>query len=178
MTKFVLTFGAIAGIIVCVLMMATRPIWIGENGEMDMQLGEVLGYISMIVALSMIFFGVRSFRDNHLGGAISFGKAFQTGLLITLVASAIYVVGWMFYYNASEEARQFPEQYMDYLIAELKKSDASQTEIAQKTEELIQFNELYKKPLVRVGMTLMEIFPVGFVISLLSAFLLKNAKQE
>ena len=94
MKKTVLTYGPIAGVIIVLLM----ALFIGlMSKEQDFQMGEILGYASMIVALSTIFVGIRKYRDDELGGMITFGKAFQVGLLITLVASAIYVAAWMFY---------------------------------------------------------------------------------
>ncbi|MEZ5059875.1 MAG: DUF4199 domain-containing protein, partial [Saprospiraceae bacterium] len=107
MRKLVLTFGIIAGIINTILMRSFQPLYM-QDGQMDMGKGELLGYISMIVALSMIFFGVKSYRDKHQEGIISFGKAFKVGFFITLVASVIYVTGWMIYYNTDETAQQFP----------------------------------------------------------------------
>ena len=173
MTKLVLTYGLIAGVVNAVLMLSVKPLWMGDDGQMDMRTGELLGYLSMIIALSLIYFGTRSYRDNHLGGFISFGKAFKTGFLITLVASAFYATGWMIYYNTSTDAQNFPEQYMEYMLEELEKSGATPAEISQKREEFSQWAEWYKNPLIMLGMTLMEILPVGLAISLLSAFLLK-----
>jgi hypothetical protein len=92
MKRIALLFGSISGGIMVVMFFGVRIV-IGDDA--DFSTGEWIGYATMIIALSMIFVGVKSFRDKSSNGMISFGKAFQVGLLITLVASAIYVFGWM-----------------------------------------------------------------------------------
>src|SRR5579872_1258831 len=94
MRKVVLTYGVIAGLIICVLMVV---VGLGTSDHGDYSLSVVLGYATMIVALSMVFFGIRQYRDAYSGGAIKFGRAFLIGLYITLIASVFYVAGWKIY---------------------------------------------------------------------------------
>ena len=176
MTKHILTFGTIAGIIVLILMYGSQSLAVDENGNFDYGLGEKLGYISMIVSLSMIFFGIKSYRDNHLSGNITFGKAFKIGILITLVASAFYILGWMVYYHTAEGTSDFIEQHMEYSVSKMEAEGISQEKIDNYKKETLEFAEIYENPLVMAGATLMEIFPVGLVITLLSSFILKKNK--
>jgi hypothetical protein len=154
------------------------PVWKGNGERPDFQLGEILGYISMIVSLSMIFFGVKSYRDNHLAGKITFGKAFQTGIGITLVASVIYVAGWMVYFHTSDSAKDFPAQYLDYMVEKMQKSGQPQAEIDKQVAAYQENMSLYTNPLVMMAVTLFEIFPVGLVISLISAAFLKRKNKQ
>jgi hypothetical protein len=174
MQKTVLTFGIISGLIIVVLWMATRSLWMDPDGQMDMFKGEIIGYTNMIVALSMIFFGIRQYREGYMGGQITFGKAFKVGLFITLIASAIYVIWWMVYFNTSEVAQSFPEQYLQHMKEQWAASGMSSAEVQQKTEGFEKNMELYKNPLVMAGMTLMEILPVGLIVTLISALILKR----
>ena len=161
MKKTVLTYGPIAGVII-VLFMA---LFIGIMGkEQDFQMGEVLGYAPMIIALSTIFVGIRKYRDDELGGMITFGKAFQVGLLITLVASAIYVAAWMFY-SAGGGADEMMTAYLDQMVEKMEADGSTQAEIDAKVSEMEQFQEMYKNPIVKIGITFLEIFPVGLIIS-------------
>jgi len=173
MTRTVLTFGVIAGVINSVLMLSATPLYMNE-GKMDFQMGEIMGYLSMIIALSMIFFGIRSYRDRNLAGKISFGRAFQVGLLITLVASAIYLAGWMIYSNLGN-GQDFMDQYFEYSVEQLRESGQPREIVQQEIEEMREFKEWYRNPLVQIGVTFMEIFPVGLVISLISAGLLRRS---
>jgi len=170
MRKVVLTFGLIAGIIVTTLMLISMPLM--GNGTISFENGELFGYTSMIIALSMIYFGVRSFRDNHNNGVLSFGKGFQVGILIAAIAAVIYASGWEVYVNNS--SGDFMEQYTTQTLEQMEKEGASITEIEDMKVEMSSMAEMYKNPLIRFGMTLMEIVPVGLIITLLSAFLLKR----
>ena len=87
MRKTVLTFGLIAGAILSIMMLATIPF----HDEIGFDRAEVIGYTTMVLAFLLIFFGVRSYRDNVRGGSVSFGRAFAVGALIVAVASACYV---------------------------------------------------------------------------------------
>jgi Protein of unknown function (DUF4199) len=174
MQRTVLTFGMISGLIILILGYATRPIWMDADGKMDMSTGELLGYINMIIALSMIFFGIRQFRDRHLEGKITFGKAFKVGFLISLVASVIYMVGWMIYYNTSEMAQSFPAQYMAYMKEQWLASGMTPEQISEKAAGYEKNMKLYNNPVIMAGMTLVEILPVGLLVSLISAFILKK----
>ncbi|MFZ1805937.1 MAG: DUF4199 domain-containing protein [Cyclobacteriaceae bacterium] len=170
MRKVVLTFGLIAGLIVTTLMLSSMPL-IG-NGTISFGSGEVLGYSSMIIALSMIYFGVKSFRDNHNNGVLSFGKGFQVGILIAAIAAVIYASGWEVYLSTS--SGDFMEQYTEQYLGQMESEGASVSAIEEMRIEMDNMAEMYKNPVIRFGMTLMEIVPVGLIITLLSAFLLKR----
>ena len=133
MKKTVITFGLISGLIIIVLGYTTTNLFTDESGKMDFSKGELFGYINMIVALSMIFFGVRQYRERYLGGKISFGQAFKAGLLITLIASTLYVIGWMVYFHTSESAQTFPIQYLEHMKVKWASAGMSQEEITQKS---------------------------------------------
>jgi|SRR5687768_13509122 len=174
MQKTVLTFGLIAGLIVVILWHATRPLWMDADGKMNLDSSEIIGYTNMIVALSMIFFGIKQFRDRYSGGVISFKRAFTVGFLIALVASAIYVIGWMIYYNVSESAQNFLPQYLEHMKEQWAAKGLSEEEINQRTAGFQKNVELYENPIIMAGMTLMEILPVGLLITLISALILKK----
>jgi len=141
----------------------------------NFELGEVLGYSTMIIALSTIFFAIKAFRDKHQHGMITFGKSFLIGLYITLIAGAIYAIGWEIYYQ--NFASDFMTQYTTHYIEKMKSSGASELEIKQQIESMADMQELYKNPILRFGFTLMEILPVGIIISLISAAFLFKRKQ-
>src|SRR5690349_19857432 len=96
MKRIVLIFGLIGGVIVTSLMLLMLP----ETKE-DFKSGEIIGYSTMLIALSSIFFAIKLHRDKNLGGSITFGKGFLLGLYITLVAGVIYSIGWEIYYQTS-----------------------------------------------------------------------------
>lgn len=170
MKKVIVTYGIIAGIITGGLMLATMPLFV--NGTIDHSNGLWIGYTGMIIALSLVFFGVKSFRDNQAGGSITFGKGFLIGLGITMIACVFYVIAWEITYARSGD--WFLEQWSNDEIEKLKAGGATEADLQKAQADWTSFMELYKNPIVRYGMTLMEIFPVGLLISLLSAVLLKR----
>ena len=171
MRKIVLTFGLIVGLVITLMMFMNVSLW---EGEMNFELAELLGYLTMIIAFSSIFFGIRSFRDKHQEGSISFGKAFQIGIYITLIASALYVASWMIFSDTI--APDFMDQYYEHAIEKLREAGKSEEFIRQQMQQMEQFKELYKNPVVKMGMTFMEIFPVGLIISLICSLILKRKK--
>lgn len=171
MKKLILTYGSISGLIVAAMLVV-----VFSKSTIDYDSGDFLGYAIMIIAFATIFVAVKSYRDKQLGGHINFATAFKLGLGITLVASAIYVIAWMIISNTI--AKDFMTEYYQQSIEQLNASGLSDEELALRVEEMEQFRELYKNPFIKIGITFLEIFPVGLIISLISAAILKKKDQQ
>jgi len=170
MKKIILTYGLIAGVIVSAMMLISMPLY--NKGLISIDYGELIGYTTMVIALSMVFFGIKSFRDNHQNGAITFGKGVKVGLLISVIATLMYAFAWEISY--SQMADEFTQKMSERHIEKIKADGATEAEVQAAKEKMASFIEMYKNPFVRFGITTMEIFPVGLVISLLSAALLRR----
>ncbi|HEX8154675.1 MAG TPA: DUF4199 domain-containing protein [Thermoanaerobaculia bacterium] len=173
MKKIVLTFGLISGFCSVILMAIFTPCL---GGAVDFEYGEIVGYTSMIISFVMVFFGIRSYRDNVAGGSLTFGRAFKVGLLITLIACAVYVVSWEIYFFNFDPG--FAEKYAAHVIKTLRESGASAATIAAEQKKMADFQVWYRNPLLNVGMTFLEIFPVGLVMTLVSAAILRRRPME
>ena len=169
MTKIVLIFGLISGAIAAGLMWIL--IAVVNSGSGDFDKGLIWGYATMIIALSMVFFGIKSYRDNH-GGRITFFKGLQVGILISLIAAVCYAASWELYYNG--RGQEFIQKYNAHYLDKLKAGGASDAEVEKARVEAAQFMEEYDKFFVRFPMTMMEILPVGIIITLISAALLRK----
>lgn len=170
MKKIVIIYGLIAGTIVGGLMLLTMPLW--DSGALNFDNGHLVGYTTMVIALSMVFFGIKSFRDNHAAGKISFGKGVVIGILITLIASVLYASAWeISYANMGDE---FIQKMTEHYFEEMKSEGATEAELIKAREEWAEFNEMYANPIIRFAITITEILPVGLVITLLSAALLRK----
>ena len=168
MRKTVLTFGLIAGLIISVLMGGSLLLAdkIGTGHSM------ALGYTIMVASFLLIYFGIRSYRDNTLGGQISFGRAFTCGFLIALITTVCYVAMWeVLYFN-------FMPHFMDtYFAAQIHKVQSSGYDpatTAAKVAAIQRSQQLYPNPLVTMAYTFMEPLPVGLLITLISAALLRR----
>ncbi|MBL7818372.1 MAG: DUF4199 domain-containing protein [Saprospiraceae bacterium] len=135
---------------------------------------EVLGYSVMLVVFSLVFVAIRNHRNNFREGTISFGEAFKMGLSIVLIASTLYVVTWLVYYKFF--IPDFMDRYADYSLRTAKENGATPEQLATQTKDMQGFIEMYKNPLFTILMSYAEIVPVGLVVSLLSALILKKKK--
>ena len=169
MKKIVIVCGLIAGLIVATLMLiSVNMCYSSGNFEGSM----LIGYASMILAFSLVFVGIKNYRDKYNAGIISFGKAFKIGLYITLIASTIYVIAWLI--DSYLFIPDFGDKYADHMLAKLKAGGASQLEIDKQTKEMANFREMYKNPAFNALFTYVEILPVGLLVTLISSFILKR----
>ena len=162
MQSIVLKHGLIAGGILIVAFAVTLPLGLHS---------EVIGYTSMVLAFLLVFFGIRAYREE-IGGAIGFGKAFQVGILITLVICAIYVISWEIVYWGFMP--DFLDKYNAHALAKLRASGATEAAIREAQAKMAQLAKLYANPLFNAGITFMEIFPVGLIVTLVSAAVLRR----
>jgi hypothetical protein len=174
MKKIVLVYGTIAGIILGAMWFITAPLW--DNGTLNFDNGMFVGYATMVVALSLVFFGVKTYRDDQQNGVITFGRAFKVGILITLIASVLYALSWEVAYNTVSKgfAQEMEKHYTEDIIKDAKKAGKSEAEVQVELDMVKKNFEIYKNPVVRFGFTLVEILPVGLIITLLTALLLKR----
>lgn len=170
MKKIVIVYGLISGAIITCFLWIWIYLW--EKGILTFDNGEIFGYGSMLVALSMIFFGIKSYRDNQNDRSIRFWKGVQIGFSISLLASVVYAGGWETYLQTTDG--NFMESYIEHYISKLKEKGTPQDEIDRTTAQMAALREMYKNPLVRFGMTLAEILPVGIIVTLLSAAILRR----
>jgi Protein of unknown function (DUF4199) len=172
MRKTILTFGLIAGGILSIMMLATIPFM----DSIGFDRGEVVGYTTMVLAFLLVFFGVRSYRDNVAGGSVSFGRAFAVGALIVAVASVCYVATWqLIYYKLAPD---FVATYQAYTVEKARASGASQAEIDEKVAAMQRIAKLYRNPAINVAVTFIEPLPVGLVFALVSAGILRRRPQR
>jgi hypothetical protein len=168
MIRLIVFYGAIAGLIVgvpMILMMSQAP---------QSMPGVFIGYLTMIVALTAVFLGIKHYRDKVLGGAIRFGPALLLGLGISIVASVIYAIAWEISLAISDF--DFAAWYSKWSVDEARAEGVSGAELQKVIADAERFVESYKNPLFRVPMTFVEMFPVGVLISLISAAVLRNSR--
>ncbi|MDB4947713.1 MAG: hypothetical protein JWM27_362 [Gemmatimonadetes bacterium] len=172
MRRTVLTFGLIAGAIMSVMMVLTIPLM----DHVEAGRSEIIGYTTMVLAFLMVFFGVRSYRDNVAGGSVGFGRAFAVGLLITLIACVCYVVTWEIISHTV--MTDFVDKYAAAVLAKARASGASQQELAATVRQMADFKKMYSNPFINVAFTFIEPFPVGLVFTLVCAGILSRKRRR
>ncbi|KAA3650383.1 MAG: DUF4199 domain-containing protein [Bacteroidetes bacterium] len=169
MKNSVFKYGIIGGLIVSLFMCATLPFM---DKNTDFANSELLGYATMLVSYTSLFFGVKSYRNNKLNGVISFKKAFMVGLYIALVISSMYVLTWLILSNYF--LPNFAIDYFNSSIEALNNSGLSQAEIDAQIQTMNVWMEYYKNPLFKAALTYLEILPLGILVTLFSAAILKK----
>ncbi|MFI5209384.1 MAG: DUF4199 domain-containing protein [Gemmatimonadales bacterium] len=172
MRKTVLTFGLIAGAILSVMMLISLVFH--DQIGFDWR-GYLVGYTSMVLGFLMVYFGVRSYRDNVAGGTIRFGKAFGVGLMVAAVASVCYVATWeVIYFKFMPD---FADKYAAYAVEKVKQSGGTDAQIAEKQKQMAEFKEMYANPLVNIAYTFLEPLPVGLLFTLVTAGVLSRKRR-
>jgi hypothetical protein len=168
MKKTILTFGLISGLMISVLMGGSLLLAnkIGSGHSM------VLGYTMMVASFLLVYFGIRSYRDNNLAGQISFGRAFACGILIALITCICYVAMWeILYFNFMPH---FMDSYWAAQIRSVQSSGLDPATIATQVAAIRHSAQLYQNPLVNMAYTFIEPLPVGLLMTLISAAILRR----
>ena len=168
MKKTVLTFGLISGAIMAAMMFATLPFM----DKIGFDKGVIIGYTTMILAFMLVFFGIRSYRENVNGGHITFGRAFTVGILITVVACVFYVVAWeIVYFNFMPD---FLDKYASYTIEKARAAGATPAGHRRPDGRDEKLQSMYDNPFINAAFTFIEPFPVGLIVTLISAAILRK----
>jgi len=171
MISLILRYGLLAGLIV-----ATPMVWAmltAKPGEMPLP-GMLVSYLIMLVALTAVFLGIKRYRDKVLGGAIRFLPAFGLGLGITTVACVIYVIGWEF--SSAYSSFDFVPFYKNVMIESVRAKNPTPAELSKAIADAESFATMYANPWYRMPLTFIEMFPVGVLVSLISAAVLRNSR--
>jgi len=171
MRKIIVTFGLISGAISSLMMIVL--VTFGDRIGFDR--GATIGNTSIVLSFLMVFFGIRTYRDNIGNGQITFLKAFAVGLSITLISCIIYVVTWeVIYYNFIPG---FWDAYGAHLAQKLTAAGASPAAVQAKLQQARKYKELYKNPFFNAALTFIHPFPIGLVMTLISALVLRRKPQ-
>ena len=169
MKKIVLIYGLISGLCVAIFMSLSIAYCYSKNSFEGSML---LGYTAMLLSFSFVFVGVKKYRDHHNAGTISFAKAFLVALYMSLIASTLYVLGWMIaYYNFFPD---FMDKLAAYQLSPAKMAEMSAAEVAGVHAQIETFKEWYASPIGVAGATYMEILPLALLVSLIAAVSLKR----
>ena len=169
MKRNTLLFGGIIGTILTGWMLYSAA---SCSANPEFESNDTIGYAAMVATFSFIFVGIKNYRDKQNGGIITFGRAFKLGFYISLFAATLYVVVWLIDYYIF--LPDFIDSYTTHVLYQASLDGASQPELDEKAAEMQSFKELYKNPLFVVLITYSEVLPIGIIVSLISALILKR----
>lgn len=170
MQKTIITYGLLSGGVAGALMLATLPFM----DAIGFDYGAVVGYTGMVLAFLLVYFGIRSFRDNVSDGSISFGRAFTVGFGITLISCVCYVATWEVIYHTLMP--DFVDKYAAHSLDRLRASGATPEKMEAMRVQMADFKKMYDNPFLNIAMTFIEPLPVGLGMTLISAGLLRRRR--
>ena len=171
MKKIVLTFGLLSGLVLSGMLVLTVPF----AERIGFEAAEVIGYTTIVAASLFIHFGIRRYRDSVAGGEVSFGRAFKVGALIALISSACHTATWQVVYH--NYMPDFLERYQANELEKARQAGATPAEIDAQIAKDARNAALYRNPLINIGITLLETFPIGLVIAAISARFASRRRQ-
>ena len=173
MKKNILVFGTISGLIVSTVMAVSMAI-LGNDHEMNPGSGGmIIGFSSMVVAFAFVFVGIKNYRDKQNDGMLTFGQGFLLGLMISFVASTMYVITWAIEYHFFFP--DFMDKYAAMQIKQLHESGITGAAYDEAVKDIESAGYNYKNsPFFFAMYTYMEIFPVGILITLISTLILRK----
>jgi uncharacterized protein DUF4199 len=172
MKNTVIRYGLISGALIAVMMVLTMSFHDRIGFETT---GLVVGYVTMVLAFLLIYFGVRSYRDTVGGGTVGFGRALAIGVLIAVISSLCYVAAWeVVYFKFMPD---FMDKYSAHQVDRARAGGASDVQIASQKAEMDKFAVMYKNPLYNAAFTIMEPLPVGLLVALISAAILSRRRK-
>ena len=171
MKKTVFTFGLISGAVSSAMMLVTLPF----HERIGFDNAEIIGYTTIVLSSLLIFFGVRSYRDNVAGGHLTFGRALRVGILISLVSGACYVATWQLVYY--QLAPDFSEKYAAHYLERKRADGATPAELEATVQQMETFKEWYRNPLFNIAITFLEPFPISLAVSLITAGVLRRRPE-
>ena len=163
----VLTFGLISGAVSSLMMLGTIPLM----HRIGFDHGMVVGFTVIVLSFLLVFFGIRLYRAQD-GGTITFGRAFTVGILITLISCVFYVATWQLIYFKLQP--DFMDKWAAHTVEKVR-ADGGTPEAVEATRRQMQsFKEAYDNPLTNAAYTFMEAFPVGLLVTAISAAALRR----
>lgn len=169
MKKVIWIYGLIIGTVLSINTIVMMNMMVNNKHYKS---NDILGYAALIAMFSIIFFGIRKYRNNYHDGVISFGKAFRIGALIALIGSSMYVLFGLGYYYL------FVPEFLDVYIENVLRNCTSPEELAAKTKAMASFREMYKNPFFAILISYTEVLPLGLIVALVSALILKNKNKQ
>ena len=166
MKTTVLTFGFLSGAVAALMMFLTVPF----ADRIGFDRSVVVGYTTIVISMLFVYFGVRSYRDNVLGGRMTFGAAVKAGLLISVISSLCYVAAWLvLFYGFMPD---FADKYAAYTVESVRASGGSQAEIDEAIKHAEQGKRMLANPAINAAVAFIEPFPIGLLVTLISAAVL------
>lgn len=170
MKKIIIPYGMSGVAVMVIVMLSTFFIFRNKH---NWELQEVIGYATIVVSLSFVYFGIRRWRDKYNSGRLSFGRGLGIGTLISLFPSVAFgLLSWI-------EIRFLDPEYLDkyysYYVEKLKRSTPAE-ELNATLQQMAKDREMFSSPLAQFFVMFLTVFIIGFIITIISTLILRRNK--
>lgn len=140
-----------------------------DNYNWDVQ--EVIGYVTIILSLLFVYFGIRHWRDNYHAGSLSFAEGLKLGTLITLFPSVAFGLFSLIEVNVLDP--DFNDKYYAHYIQKVKASTPPD-QLQATLQKLESEKEMFASPFMQFAIMFMIVFLIGIVITVISSLILQR----
>lgn len=168
MKNTVLRFGLYAGLFMVVVFAVT---WLFLENSLSFSAQEVIGYLTIIIPMTFVFWGIRHYRDKINSGIISFGQAMKVGTLIILIPSFLVGISDVFYVQVINP--DFMETYYQDSIDRLENT-LQEDEFQKRKQEMEAEKEMFSNPFMNFILMFVTVFVIGLIVTVISSLILKR----
>jgi len=168
MTKTVLRYGLYSAAFLVALF--SFNMWVGHFGTTMLA-----GYITMVLSLSFVYFGLRYYRDKQNNGVLGFGQGLKLGMLITLAPSifiGLFDMAYIKFFNPD-----FYQKYTEQAVAQLK-AGVPPAQFEAKAAALRESMAFMSQPWVDFLFMFTQVAAIGLIITVISTFILKRTAAK
>ena len=149
MTSTIVKYGFYSILTAAIIFLAALVL----GADLSMSAQAILGYVSMVVSLLFVFFGIKHFRDNKNEGTITFKKAFIIGVFITLFAAVGFAIVDFIYTTVINP--DFMKEYIEAM------------EASGSTEEIPEYGSAFMALIM-----FLTVLVIGIIMTILSGLIL------
>ena len=135
---------------------------------------EVFGYLTMILSMVFVFFGVRHYRDRVNNGILTFGQGLKVGMLIVLIPAVFFGLFTILYIEVINPGWQ--DQYYGDMLVKLK-ANTPPEKLDEKVREFERMRQMFDKPIFQFLLMAGTVLVIGFIASIISAITLRRTLQ-
>lgn len=134
----------------------------------DLMFNQTLGYVTMLIQLVVLFFLVKSYRDNFTHGYISYGQALGAGIIINIynaifMALFTYLLFTVIDPGLTAKKLAFVEEIM------LKKGTPQAS-----VDVVMKMQEKLSKPLISSVINIFSFIFIGTILSLITGIFVQK----
>jgi len=138
------------------------------------QIQEVIGYLTILLAMVFVFTGIRHYRNHINNGALSFGQGLKVGTLIVLIPSVFFGLFDILYAKVLNPS--WANDYYNHYAEEIRKNTAPE-KVQPALDKLQSQMEMFNNPVMQFIIMFATVFVIGFIVTIISSLSLMRKQK-